>query len=236
MIVLITHHDHEIHWGDPNLTNIDKMPEPKHFVFPEKPDYIPVYINLKNVNMTNLKEIGLNINSACKGAVVVTDSLVMLSAYLEGDLVADDGEFVFYYESKSQPQEMKTVHLAESMISKSFIDGNAAYPYYQVNIKGSDLDAQVNTFTSLDQNYPNPFNPSTTISYSLKEDGKVALEVYNIKGQLVKTLAGGDMNKGKQSIVWEGKDNAGTQCASGIYLYKLRTGNTTITRKMMLLK
>jgi hypothetical protein len=102
--------------------------------------------------------------------------------------------------------------------------------------QNNEPNNSVPTAVILSRNYPNPFNPSTTISYSLKDDAKVVLEVYNIKGQLVKTLAGGLMSKGKHSIVWEGKDNAGTQCASGIYLYKLRTGNTSITRKMMLLK
>jgi hypothetical protein len=86
------------------------------------------------------------------------------------------------------------------------------------------------------RNYPNPFNPSTTIAYSLKEDGKVSLNIYNIRGQLVKSLADGFTAKGSHSASWDGKDARGIACASGVYLYKLTTGKTTITRKMMILK
>jgi hypothetical protein len=210
-----------------------------HFlVFPEKLDYMPIYLDLKYVDMDNLKEIGMNLNSECKGAVVVTDSLVELNAYLTGDevITSDNTEFIFYYESKSQPQECKTVHLTNSMFTKSFIDGNSAYPYYQVNIKQSDFDTPVNAVTKLDQNYPNPFNPTTTIKYNVKEDMKVNLEIYNIRGQLVKSLGNGFVTKGNHNSTWDGKDNAGNACASGIYLYKLKTGDTFITRKMMMLK
>jgi hypothetical protein len=238
MVVLTTRNNRTFSWGDPELVDPNQKPEPKHFVFPEKEDYIPVYIKLNDVDMNNLQEIGLNINSACRGGVVVTDSLVQLNAYLTGDeiITSDSTEFIFYYASKSQPQELKTVRLTEGMFTKSFIDGNTEYPYYQVNIRGTDLNVPVNSVTTLNQNFPNPFNPTTTITYSLKGDTKVTLNIYNIRGQLVKTLENGFVTKGMHNCTWDGKDIAGKSCASGIYLYKLKTGDTSITRKMMLLK
>ncbi len=90
--------------------------------------------------------------------------------------------------------------------------------------------------TSLKGNYPNPFNPSTTIRYSLKESGKVKIEIYNLKGQLVKTLINQTMPKGEHQINWNAKDDRGNKVSSGIYLYKMKVGNYNSTNKMMLMK
>lgn len=85
-------------------------------------------------------------------------------------------------------------------------------------------------------NYPNPFNPSTTISYSLSLDSDVSIEIYNQKGQLVKTLVKGDMPAGKHSVVWNGTDSHGRATSSGVYFYKMQAGDYTTTRKMIMVK
>ena len=85
-------------------------------------------------------------------------------------------------------------------------------------------------------NYPNPFNPSTTISFTIQEDSKIELSVYNIKGQKIKSLLSDQIAAGKHSIVWNGEDASGKKVSSGIYLYKLQTQAVTQTRKMLLLK
>ena len=90
--------------------------------------------------------------------------------------------------------------------------------------------------TALEQNYPNPFNPSTTISYSLKTSGHVTLHVYNVSGQLVRTLNNGVQQAGEFSAEWNGRDNADQRVSSGVYFYKLDTEGFTKTRKMVLLK
>ena len=88
----------------------------------------------------------------------------------------------------------------------------------------------------LHQNYPNPFNPTTTINYSLKQNSKVSLNVYNIKGQKVKQLISEQLLTGQHSVVWDGKDNNGKSVSSGIYFYKLKTDSFEKTKKMILLK
>ena len=60
--------------------------------------------------------------------------------------------------------------------------------------------------TALHRNYPNPFNPTTTISYDLANDGNVAIDIYNIKGQKVKTLVNDRQNAGAHTVVWNGQD------------------------------
>jgi len=89
----------------------------------------------------------------------------------------------------------------------------------------------------LKQNHPNPFNPSTTISFSLNNDrSAIDLCIYNLKGQLVKKLFSGSLDKGNHSYVWDGNDDAGRSASSGVYLYRLNSGTTTQQRKMVLMK
>ena len=88
----------------------------------------------------------------------------------------------------------------------------------------------------LKQNYPNPFNPTTTIGYSLPESRHVRLDIINIQGQVIKTLVDGDVGAGEHSIVWNGDDESGARVASGIYLYRLKAGEYSVSKKMTLLK
>ena len=88
----------------------------------------------------------------------------------------------------------------------------------------------------LAQNYPNPFNPSTTISFSTKISGPARLTVYNMKGQVVRTLLEGEVHKGEHSYVWNGKDDSGDRVSSGLYLYRLDCNGKSQTRKMLLMK
>jgi hypothetical protein len=84
---------------------------------------------------------------------------------------------------------------------------------------------------SLEQNYPNPFNPTTSIRFSIPEAGHVSLNVYNLIGQRVATLADGVFAPGAYSVQFRGES-----LGSGIYFYKLETGTATAVRKLTLLK
>lgn len=86
------------------------------------------------------------------------------------------------------------------------------------------------------KNYPNPFNPSTTITYQIPASGSVRLEIFNIKGQKVRTLVNDLQNAGSHSVVWNGTDQSGRLVSSGIYFYHIVTDRSTSTRKMLLLK
>jgi PKD repeat protein len=91
--------------------------------------------------------------------------------------------------------------------------------------------------SKLKQNYPNPFNPTTSISYSIAESGKVQLYIYNIKGQQVKTLVNEYKEAGNFSVHWSGRDEAERKVSSGLYFYRLKNDDKTIdTKKMLLLK
>lgn len=89
---------------------------------------------------------------------------------------------------------------------------------------------------TLQQNVPNPFNPRTTIAFSLDTAGSATLEVYDVRGAKVRTLVDGVRSAGAQQVEWDGRDDAGRAVASGVYYYRLRSGTTTLSRKMVLLK
>jgi hypothetical protein len=90
--------------------------------------------------------------------------------------------------------------------------------------------------TKIIGNYPNPFNPSTTIRYSLGVDSPVSVRVYNMLGQEVATLVDGFQKAGEQSVAWHGVNNFGQAVASGLYFYRIQTGNTVMTQKMLFTK
>jgi hypothetical protein len=88
----------------------------------------------------------------------------------------------------------------------------------------------------LKQNYPNPFNPSTTISYSIPVSSNVTIKVYNITGQLVRTLVNEFMQAGEYKVRFDAVSDYRTPLSSGIYLYQLNVGNQIITKKCVILK
>jgi mannose/cellobiose epimerase-like protein (N-acyl-D-glucosamine 2-epimerase family) len=93
----------------------------------------------------------------------------------------------------------------------------------------------VRTF-ELQQNYPNPFNPSTTIRYTVKEDGPVRLEVFDVTGRMVKTLMSAFQSRGTHTILWDGTTDTGIKVASGMYYYDLVSGGATQYKKAIVVK
>jgi len=90
---------------------------------------------------------------------------------------------------------------------------------------------------ALMQNYPNPFNPETYVSFALPVGSPVSLKIYNVAGQLVKTLVDGEqMGAGLHVVRWDGRNNNGEEVASGIYFYKMSAGDFHATKKMVVTK
>ncbi|MBU1064746.1 T9SS type A sorting domain-containing protein, partial [bacterium] len=81
-----------------------------------------------------------------------------------------------------------------------------------------------------------PFNPTTTIQYRITRNEWVQLAIYNLQGELVKTLWSGDKSTGDYQVQWNGTDNQGRPVASGVYLTKLLTPTMARSNKMLLLK
>ncbi len=106
----------------------------------------------------------------------------------------------------------------------------------EVTVLGTD-DPGIEPYeTVLLGNTPNPFNPSTTIRFSIKEDTPVTLNIYNLKGQKVRTLIDERMEKGEHAVTWHGDDDQGKPCSSGVYLYRMQAADNIETKKMIMMK
>ena len=148
-------------------------------------------------------------------------------AYLEFFVIGDEGNIsplILTQFDVNETSYLENVTNGSVYITSSNIDDSTIIPHK----------------TYLEQNFPNPFNPanagsgrspSTTISYSISEDGDVKLEIFNIKGQLIKTLINEYQKAGKHRVIWNPKN-----LCSGIYLYKLNTGKYSEIKKALLLK
>jgi len=103
-------------------------------------------------------------------------------------------------------------------------------------VTGIKRSSQIPSKFTLLQNFPNPFNPSTTFRYQLPQAANVQLIIYNTLGQVVRILVENEQSAGEYEVRWDGRDNTGRTVASGVYLYRIRTGTFVQTRKMLLLK
>ncbi len=88
----------------------------------------------------------------------------------------------------------------------------------------------------LHEAYPNPFNPVTTLRYDLPERDDVTLTIYDILGRQVRTLVQGIEEPGYKMVIWDGTNDLGEQVSAGVYLYRIKAGDFTQTRKMVLLR
>jgi hypothetical protein len=141
-------------------------------------------------------------------------------------LAAGDSAVVYYAMAfaKSETDLMTATDAAQAKYNDLFtaIDDNA----------GPEI---LSSFT-LQQNYPNPFNPSTSIQFSLNNSTDLQLNVYNLSVQFVNTIAAGTYSAGSHLATWNGRDSRGNEVASGIYLYRLISANTSLTKKMILVR
>lgn len=235
MVVVKCVQDCSFSWNNNHPVPPKSRELPKEFTFTEKPDYTPVYISVEQGNNPVLPtEIGLYVNGVCKGAVVVDNPEIDICAYLDEDeaITEENTQLVFYYSTKSGANQ-KSIYRIKG---KSLAHNTKGTEYYAINIYDMESAEPVSNTPLLLQNYPNPFNPTTTISFEIPNDGHVNLDIYNVRGQLVKCLLNTRKAIGKHDVVWDGKDEQGRSCSSGIYYYRLKSHGVSRTQKMLLIK
>jgi len=145
-------------------------------------------------------------------------------------------EYVIYTLSYSTGQTPVNI---EDMLT--ITSNDQSNPVIAINVTlntmtSNEDDVITPVVTKLHGNYPNPFNPETTIRFSLKDSSPVRINIYNIKGQLIRSLVNNNLTSGNHQIVWNGKDNDGRNVGSGIYLYRMESTGYNKTLKMMLMK
>lgn len=125
------------------------------------------------------------------------------------------------FDSKDNPAEENRPVLTVSFTNATSVED-----------KGNDLP----TDFRLAQNYPNPFNPETSIEFELSRTVQAKVEIYNLLGQKVATLLDETRAAGAHELRWDGRNDLGGIVAGGIYIYRLKAGDVTLSRRMLLLK
>ncbi|RMI26210.1 MAG: T9SS C-terminal target domain-containing protein [Calditrichaeota bacterium] len=120
-----------------------------------------------------------------------------------------------------------------------YLPGPGAWIYKRVNlsqITGLRVSSSVPQTPVLYPNYPNPFNPVTNVEFGMGNAEWVSLRIYDLLGREVKTLVNERLTPGNYTVQWDGTDNLGKPVASGVYFYRLTSGNHRLTRKMLLIR
>jgi hypothetical protein len=167
---------------------------------------------------------------------------------------SEDGEIILQYK-RIEGEESMTVGIENNLqdiglqyvynndydATASVVEGGIAIkfttepPNFDL-ITGTGDDDNFQNGLSLGQNQPNPFKSTTWINYSLPETGNVFLAIYNVDGELVRTLQNGQQNPGKYSVMWNGLNDSQNKVTPGIYFYRLQVGNHIKTLKMLKFK
>lgn len=212
-----------------------------HFDYEEEMDYQPVLIDLENYGENNKPtELAVYVDGICRGAAVVEGNKVQINAYGINDTFFNGKEIEIYsYSQKRAIDQQKESYTAYNLkvgtysSERANINCNSSYIKVKLNPKDNSTTSAI---VMMINNYPNPFNQSTTISYNVVKDAKAKLEIYNVKGQLVRALVNEEDKSGTHSVIWDGKDNDKRSVASGVYFSKLMVDGKTQIKKMLLLK
>jgi len=149
-------------------------------------------------------------------------------------LERNDNNFYFSYPTLT---DVNNDGLLECIISKFDYPMFNGYniEIYSTPASGIEELTIPNQF-QLYQNFPNPFNPSTTIKFSLPSGSPINLKIFDIKGELIKTITAEVKTTGESEISWDGTNDKGIKQPSGVYVYQLITTSNTEARKMILLR
>ena len=97
-------------------------------------------------------------------------------------------------------------------------------------------EGDLQAVTALRGAIPNPFNPHTAISFTVAAEGRVELEIFDLRGRCLRQLVSDDLDAGEHTRVWNGRTDAGEAAPAGVYLVRLASGGATRTQKITLVK
>jgi hypothetical protein len=191
-----------------------------------KYDYIPVFLKLSEEHYQQDAEVGIWVNGVCRGAEVVTDSVMMIRAYESWDVLS------------SRESEISFKHICHGQ--NAVITMPALFCFSEKKCIFAGFQEEHSTEDTKKKPAAVCFSAVGTsqieLTYSLPQDGPVCVKVFNSRGQLVTTLLDGEQPSGLYTVTWKGADSAGNAVSSGIYFYRVTAGNSSINRKMVLLK
>lgn len=172
-----------------------------------------------------------NLGNIYLGGGLVDSGPFLMKYYPSGDVawtwsypsvVRHDANFIYI--------DSSTIYLLAGSSAVGYADYNT-FKLRETNIGIDNPIGQIPHYSKLSQNYPNPFNPTTTIQYDLPRSLEVSIDIFDILGRRIETLVNAKQQVGHHTAIWDGKNNS-----SGIYFYKIKAGDFTATRKMLLLR
>ncbi|PID27916.1 MAG: hypothetical protein CSB55_06965 [Candidatus Cloacimonadota bacterium] len=168
-----------------------------------------------------------------KVVAVKTRDLTGFKVYRNGEMISvvSNPEARTYTDSEIPVQNETYTYYVTALYG----DQESA-PSPEVEIFVMDNDDVFTGSTAYLGSYPNPFNPSTSVKFSIGKATDVSLVIYNVKGQVVRTLQNGMMEAGPHSVQWNGTDDHNKSVASGVYYVRLNTSNYSKTDKILLMK
>jgi hypothetical protein len=223
-------------------------PEPEFFTFQQKASYESYFIDYI-VDDEDVLEVAVYADNECVGATVFpgvypfeilayTDEShanAVISFVIHRDSQRGEGEKLTEVEVKNNESGEYSLEVLKPL--------RQSYTVVRLHNNEHESEAPVIPEVTLYQNYPNPFTYTeasrshlTEIPFYLPEEREVTLEIYNIRGQRVRTLFSGTASAGKHSVGWNGFNEQNRRVGSGIYFYRLDSGDKTLTRKMLLIR
>ncbi|MCL2064955.1 MAG: choice-of-anchor D domain-containing protein, partial [Candidatus Cloacimonetes bacterium] len=174
----------------------------------------PLVVNTIDLIGTNHSEFSLSI-SGLPWTIVVNETRTFTVSFAPSAPIGIKTAYLNITHNASDSPHTDTTLIGDSVVSESDV---------------------VVFATNLHVNYPNPFNPETTIKFTLSNSGHVRMDIFNIRGSLVRTLVDNEMNRGEHTVIWNGKDNNGQEVSSGIYFYQMKTSDFSSIKRMVLMK
>ena len=195
--------------------------------------YNPDHINVAELSDDNSLVSGVSIHSKIKEPGFMR--VVMFSMNL--DKISSANEISDVVDFNITPSEE---HFGSTTINfdNIIVAGNNGQQLEHTDsfVYELNTDALVPSTTELSNAYPNPFNPSTNIAYNLGSSSDVSLVIYDMKGSLVKTLVSEFQDAGEKSVIWNGKNDTGSQVSSGMYLVRMEASGQVYQQAITLLK
>ena len=169
-----------------------------------------------------------------------SSNLELNNSYIQQNSRTTSGSWIF--EWLSPDENSGNITFSVSGLATGGSNGTGGDDVYTTSniVAYSDLSTVKNDYLcqsfTLYKNYPNPFNPWTIIKYSAPVDQSVELNVYDLKGGLIKNLLKTKPNQGINLVQWDATDNLGKKVPAGVYLYQIKSNNNLQMKKMILLK
>jgi hypothetical protein len=222
--------EYQVHWWLPG----QEIPRP---VVGADVKIVPRTLNLKSMGDGLRAHVTLPDGYA---AGDVDESTLRLNGTMPGTIqsMPGDGKLIVRFSRKRLHEAMPRSGMMEMTVSGE-VGGALFEGTDQVRVTGGDgpqLTSGATPAKMTLSHSPNPFNPSARIVFELPREADVTLEIFSADGRRVRELAAEAFPAGRHDISWHGRDDRGNAVASGIYFYRLRAGDETLTRKMVLVK